>query len=563
MKKLLILLTIFLLSLTGCTSQEDPSNPDPAQEQKQESTKSTNQKEEQSTETDQEAQQEEESVSVSVNQSSSSNGSFYIDLLGTVEAKNNVNVYPATAGQINAVNVQEGDAVNKGDIIFVLGGSNGAEHQSVTQYKIAKANYDVALSAYNSSVKSANVGVKSAELQLQSAQHQTEGYYIDYNAFANNIEAMQDTIGLTRVSLGETSIQNDRNLRTILDGIDDLEDAIDELKDERREAVLDLEEQIDNTFDKNAKQELIALLETTKDGFDTQIDALEKQIDELENQYDSAKSGGVLTENQILGQLQQAETQLKSLYMTRDSTEKKLGLENGISDPVLLAQQGVEAAKAQSEIAVTQAKAQRDLAKINLDSAYNLQQQLLVQAPVSGTIGEVDFTEGDTVAPQNILTEVISEKNYVLKVGVDIANADKIDLTKNAEILIGGQYIRMPIQRISPIADEKSRLVTVTVDLPKINFRSNQTLNVKLPLRSSNGSSQTGSTLLIPLDAVIIGTEEQFVYIAENGKAKKVDVTLGEINGDMVEVLDGLSSTQNIIVDGAKDLTEGQSITIK
>ncbi|MCC6643912.1 hypothetical protein IT411_04140, partial [Candidatus Peregrinibacteria bacterium] len=125
------------------------------------------------------------------------------------------------------------------------------------------------------------------------------------------------------------------------------------------------------------------------------------------------------------------------------------------------------------------------------------------------------------------------------------------------------------IKSISPKVDEKTRLVTVKLQLPNILFKVNQNIKAKLPLTthtliSSNDGSQTASDVFyIPLDAVTIGSESQFVYINDHGKAKKVEVKLGEISGDQVAILSGLNFSDQVIVEGSKTLTDGQEISVK
>lgn len=542
---------VFALLLSGCMG-EAPEESTP---------------EETEADTQQTQQEELEAISVSVFETNGNGSSASLNLLGTVEADSNVRVFPATSGQITQVNVQEGETVQKGDILFVLGGVNGVEHPSMTQYKIAKANYDSAAIAYNNTVASTQAAIKSAELQLQSAEHQTEGSYIDLFNFSENIESAKDSIALIRTNLGETQLKNQRDLDNLLDSIDDLkddrDDAIDELQDDRKEAVLDLEEMIDNAPDEMIEAELKSQLKNTKETFDDQIEDLEDQFDDqieaLEDQFDALVSGAILSENQLKAQLDAAYDQEHGLYTTQDSTQAKLGLYDGVSDQLLLAEQGLNSAIAQANTGLSQAKAQRDIAKINLESAADQQQLLLVKAPVSGVVGDVTAQTGDLASQQASLTEIVGSNSFLLNVGVDIENSQKLALNEMAEVKIGGKYMKVPIRSVSPSADAQSRLVNVVVELPKISFLPNQTVEVRLPI---NAAGTDGSTF-IPLDAVTIGTERQFVYVVEDGKAHQVTVELGTINGDLVEVVNGLDDGAQIILGGAKRVTEGQPVTVE
>lgn len=52
------------------------------------------------------------------------------------------------------------------------------------------------------------------------------------------------------------------------------------------------------------------------------------------------------------------------------------------------------------------------------------------------------------------------------------------------------------------------------------------------------------------------------VYVAQNGKAVKRTLIIGQSNNKQVEVLDGLSSNEQIIVSGQLNLNDGDNINI-
>ncbi len=485
---------------------------------------------------------------------------YYLDLLGTITAESQVTVYPSTSGQITGVNVKEGEHVEKGEVMFVIGGPNGTEHPTLKQYEIAKTNYETAVKSYNNTANSMDIAVQSAELQLESAKHQARGSYLDYQAMAANIESSKDGIGLIRSTLTETQMKNQRDLNNMEEKIEDMKDTIDDFEDTRSETLLDLMEKIDTAPDQETKAALEQQFEEVKAQFKSQEKELDNGLEELENGYDSLKSGAVLSENQILGQLQQAQSQNHQLHISSDSMQWKLGLFDGTSDPVKLAEQGVNNAKAQASSALTQAKSGLELAKLNLSLVEDQKKYLLVKAPVSGTVSSVTVKEGASASPQAPAAQIVNTNDYTLTVGVDSENAQYITLNSKAEVMIGGQYIKVPIVSISPVADPASKLVNVKLQMPKISLRPNQTLQARISLNPAEGSNKS---IYIPLDAVTIGTERQFVFILDGNKAKEVTVELGKINGDLVEIKSGLKGDEEIIVEGARDVLDGDTVTIK
>lgn len=487
---------------------------------------------------------------------------YYLDLLGIVSSESQIAVFPATGGQVSAVNVNEGDRVEKGDVLFVLGGLNDTEHPLLKQYRIAQTNYEAAKKMYNTALNSAGIAVNSAELQLESARHQTNGSYMDHQALAANIEASADGIGLIRNTIAETGLKNERDLNNMLEKISDMEDALDDFDETRSDTLREIREQIDATENEVAREALIKQYETTKDTLDAKRDELENGLEELEEAYKTMQSGAILTENQILGQLRQAQNQQHQLYMTADSMQWKLGLFDGSSDPLKLAEQGLENAKTQAGAAVTQAETALQLAGINLELAADQKQYLLVKAPAGGIVAAVNVKNGDVAAPQAPMTQIVETGDNVLEVGVDTESAQFINEETVAEILIGGRYVKVPVASVSPLADPVSKLVTVTLDLPNISLRPNQTLQARLAIKTAKNVGGAGA-VMVPLDAVTIGTEDRYLFVIEDGKARKMDVMLGEIRGPMIEITEGLTGDEKIIVEGAREVRDGQEVTIK
>lgn len=487
---------------------------------------------------------DEDAVSVTIFEPGVTSSS--LELLGQVTNEANISVAPITNGQLTSVNVQDGEEVKAGEILFVLGGNNGSKHPFITQYESALANYNAAVTGYNTSVKSGQVQVDSAALQLQSAEHQAEAAIIDYQSLGESIETSKDGLALLRTNLSETQLKNERDLANLQESIDDLEDDLQEL-------TLDFDDLIYNAPDDATEAAL-------EDEFEAARDALEMQIEQLEDQYDALESGALLSENQLIAQMNQAESQHHSLYTTVDSTAARLGLDGDSTDQVKLAEQGLEAAKVQSSAAVTQAQTQLDLAELNLETAADQQKMLLVKAPVDGKVDGLSAAVGQSVSPQNVLARIVNSSAFVLEVGVDIENAENLRVGDTARVEIGDKFMESPILSIAPSAGAQSRLVNVRVQLPKIGFRENQSLRVQLPL---NAEALNVEGFFVPLDSVIIGSREQFVYIVENGKAKQIAVELGDINGSLVEIVGGeLQESDQLIVDGAKDVKNGQTVTI-
>lgn len=489
------------------------------------------------------------------------NQKSYVDTIATVKAETQIKIYPSVAGQITRVNVKEGQSVKKGTVLFQIGGANNTKHVALSQLEIAENNYNTAVEAYNQTIDGNQVASNVAKIQLNSAKNQYDASNLDMQSIDNSIDTAEEGADLLEEILDLTQEKNSNDLEKLSDVIDNL----NETKDTLDSAKYDLQTQLDRisadaSLDPQIKQDTINTLTTAITDTDKKISELEKQIDTSRSAYDSAEIGTQIGEDQLQSQLNQSETAAENLKITKESTAKKLGLNDITSDPVRLAQQSYFGTQIKNYLSLMQAQSQLALAEINLEMMEAQANGLVVCAPTDGVIAGITANKGDMVNPQSPISQIIGTKNYEAEISIDIETAKRISQSTASEIEVDGKYIPAKIKTISPLADPISKLVKIVFSLPQGQFSVNE--NVKMRITIVNTSANP-NTFFIPLDSVIIGTEEKYVYILEAGKAKKTTVELADIIGDNAKISSGLSYKDRVIVDGAKTVIDGENVYTK
>lgn len=480
----------------------------------------------------------------------------YLNVSGTIKANSQIKIFPGASGQITRINIHEGQEVQKNTILFEIGGNNNANHQLLDQEAIAATNLNTATAAYSQTLESNNVALATAKIQLKSAQNQFEANQIDLQTIDTNINSAKNNIDLLGDLMDLTEQKNSDSIDQLNSLIDKLKKAQTSLRSKKSELETSLRQVKSSYRDQSSEKDLQdAIADLTK-----QISDISTQLDSAKNSVDAAEIGSQMAEDQVQIQINQAKSQKEVLAKTKKSTAKKLGLTKSSSDPLNLAIESVYATKIKNNVGLIQAQAQLTLAKINLQMIQNQVAGLVVKAPITGVVGEITVTQGDAVNLQSPLTQIVSNNNYELKVGINAETSQKIDPSLPAQIELNGELLEIPIKSIGVVADPNSKFVTVTLTLPQDrNFKINQTLKVKFTI--VNESTAT-NTFYIPLDAVIIGTEEQYVYILKNGQAKKRSIKIGEISDNNIQVTSGLKEGDQIIVKGSKNLIDGEEVHI-
>ncbi len=275
--------------------------------------------------------------------------------------------------------------------------------------------------------------------------------------------------------------------------------------------------------------------------------------------------------------------QVKALYIKKGDYIKKGQLIMKLDDAVQLKQ--LESLKTQLGFAEDIYKRQKNLwdqgigTEVQLKTAENnvnsLKDQIStlleswqmtnVKSEVDGYVEQLNLRVGETfsgfagAAPQVMIVNASSLKvvtdvpeNYLGKIrkgtAVEITLPD-VGLAFNSSIALMNQSIGL-----------NSRSVSTEAKIPySPNVHINQVAQVRIK------DYENKKAVVIPLTTLQTDEKGKYVYVLanENGKkvARKKQVQVGEIYGEQIEVLSGLSDGDQLITQGFQSLYEGQPVT--
>ena len=185
---------------------------------------------------------------------------------------------------------------------------------------------------------------------------------------------------------------------------------------------------------------------------------------------------------------------------------------------------------------------------------------------------------GEVVAPgAPILALSQEDAKKVLKVSLSDIDAMRIDIGDLAEVsfdALPGVKIKAHVLTLAGSANPGTGLFEIELALDDATERLTSGMIGKAVIQPTvsdrvlpNGANNAGTThtpglLLIPLAALVeANAEHGLIYIVENNVAKSRQITLGEIRGEQVLVLGGLSVNDSVVVRGAPYLDDGTPVT--
>lgn len=271
--------------------------------------------------------------------------------------------------------------------------------------------------------------------------------------------------------------------------------------------------------------------------------------------------------------------QIVKMYVDKGQSVKKGTLLAQIdSDPVV---KGMDEVKNQLEFAKTVFEKQKALwdqkigseiqflqAKNNVDALekrlISLKEQLemsRITAPVDGTVDQVFPKEGENTGPGAPVFRIVNTSSLKVTAEVAEAYAGKVKEGKEAEIffpdipLTQSSRIRMAGNEIHPMNRTFQIEMGLASQVPSI--KANMITYVRIK------DYENKNAISVPLNIVQRSDAGEYIYVEQQGVARKKTIRTGLTSGSVVEVLSGLSEGENIITEGYQNLVDGQKITLK
>lgn len=202
---------------------------------------------------------------------------------------------------------------------------------------------------------------------------------------------------------------------------------------------------------------------------------------------------------------------------------------------------------------LSQAQSAYDIARKNLEDCRLL-------APISGVVGRKFVQTGETVMPAQPVMTVLDINKVKVNVSIPEKEIGGIHADTECGVYVaaldgasfkGGRIVKSvqsdPMTHTYPIS--------IHVDNPGGRLLPGMVCDVTF--------GQTGTPALsVPITAVMAGTgDSRYVWVVENGTAKRKDIRTGMAYGGRIVVTEGLQAGDSVIVKGMQKLSNGSKVS--
>jgi RND family efflux transporter MFP subunit len=288
---------------------------------------------------------------------------------------------------------------------------------------------------------------------------------------------------------------------------------------------------------------------------------------------DRVRSGQVLATLSVPGLSAQAEAAVASSEAARHETEMRgdiAGRTASIAErnsaaiseqKVIAARNAVASAQARATSASAEARRLIAAPALGAGGASDLVNDTRIVAPFDGVVVARRKDRGTSVSPGDVVLEVARVDQ--LRIRLEIPEAEAVFVRQGAPIVatlptLGGRRIDAKVSRFAPALDARTRMLPVEVDVP--NADGSLVAGVRTEVRLADRTRE--GVLVVPSEALLQEGADVVVYVAGSGVARRRTVRPGYDNGIAVEIQEGITVGDVVLVGGRGLLRDGVRVEV-
>jgi HlyD family secretion protein len=203
---------------------------------------------------------------------------------------------------------------------------------------------------------------------------------------------------------------------------------------------------------------------------------------------------------------------------------------------------------------------------LSAESARDLERRvaaLTIRAPVEGIVYGLPRKTGETVAAGQIVASVADPQHLRVRTRVDQPDLPRVAVGQRMVVTFDG----LPDRRweggvltvpsgVTETAGRQVGEVIGEISDPRLSLPPNASVNVEIIV------GEKKNVLAIPRAALMRDGDRRSVYILEEGRARRRDVSVGLVGLSEVEITGGLSENNVVLIPGAVPLSDGLRVTV-
>jgi len=193
-----------------------------------------------------------------------------------------------------------------------------------------------------------------------------------------------------------------------------------------------------------------------------------------------------------------------------------------------------------------------------------------IRAPVDGTVLQKSVELGESLR-----NEALAGNSFCTLADLTQLQAE-IDIQERdlAAIRVGQPCLVIPeaypdreyvgrLEWMSPVYNRQRGVRRVKIEITKPDELLAPDMNCRVQVLSKAPPAESAKVVRLPVDAVRGEGNTQFVWLFEDGVARRREVRLGSSADGKVEIREGLKEGETVLLPGDQPLSEGQTVRVR
>jgi membrane fusion protein, multidrug efflux system len=268
----------------------------------------------------------------------------------------------------------------------------------------------------------------------------------------------------------------------------------------------------------------------------------------------------VQVENDLkLVALEQAKAQLMAAQTNYDKAQKDLKRYDDLFAQQIATQNDVENVR----LAARAAEAQLKGAEAALKLAQRHFDDAAIKAPLAGRLADRYVNEAAMVMPGDKIGVVVDGRNMKLKTSVAENEVALVKVSQPVEIVADALTGAKFSGKVFSVAQKANNERTYPVEILVQNDKT-ESLKSGMFGRATIQVANANDAIVVPSEAVLSdAVRNNYVFVEENGAAKRVEVKLGLQQDGKVQIIGGLAAGARLVVSGQQRLADGAKVTVQ
>ena len=206
-------------------------------------------------------------------------------------------------------------------------------------------------------------------------------------------------------------------------------------------------------------------------------------------------------------------------------------------------------------------KASVDTSKADMENAKLMLSRCIIRAPFSGVINKLHIEPGIYLSIGDPVGELLQIDRVKAVLGIpesDVAAVRKLSRVNVTIKALDNRVETAAIHFLSSAPDTRAALYRLELEIanPKGDILSGMFVSGDVVKRVAH------QVIGVPFYSVISREDQQYVFVEEDGIAKKRQVKMGFMEKWLVQITEGLSPGDRLIVEGHRDVEDDQEVKV-